>query len=168
MRKFRVQFLNAKFKTAEENCLSCIIELKKFFDIKNYSDFDKNGNPKIDLNNSSIDRFSQFSSNDQLNQSFSNNNPLPAKYPKTQSKSCMSAASKNQSPTLQDLTKIMLNKNEHKLPLFYQQENDYCDENDSSLKEFIVSCLLDPKFSNFVKKVETCLVDVVNNELKDN
>ena len=65
----------------------------------------------------------------------------------------------------------MLESNEHKLPLFYQSmnENEILDEgrgddNDESiLSEFIVSCLLDPKFPAFVQKVENAL----NKTLKD-
>lgn len=65
----------------------------------------------------------------------------------------------------------MLESNEHKLPLFYQSmnENEVLDEaaneadDESILSEFVVSCLLDPKFPAFVQKVE----NVLNKALKD-
>lgn len=62
--------------------------------------------------------------------------------------------------------KALLEKNSHKLPLFYQQtdETDLLGgEEESVLNEFIVNCLLDPKFPSFVKKVE----NVLNKALKD-
>ena len=63
----------------------------------------------------------------------------------------------------------MLEKNEHKLPLFYQQqtENDLLDckeEDTNSMKEFIICCLLDPKFPGFVRKVERELTGIIANE----
>lgn len=36
MKKFRVQFVCSKSKTAEENCLQCVRELGKFFEINPY------------------------------------------------------------------------------------------------------------------------------------
>ena len=63
----------------------------------------------------------------------------------------------------------MLKKNEHKLPLLYQEksENELLnDTEDNSLNEFIICCLLDPKFPMFVKKVETLLNDILKEDLK--
>jgi hypothetical protein len=39
MRKFRVQFLASKAKSGDDNCLQCVNELNKFFEIISY---DKN------------------------------------------------------------------------------------------------------------------------------
>lgn len=62
--------------------------------------------------------------------------------------------------------KALLEKNSYKLPLFYQQADEtdlLSGEEESVLNEFIVSCILDPKFPSFVKKVE----NVLNKALKD-
>jgi hypothetical protein len=57
-----------------------------------------------------------------------------------------------------------LDKNEEKLPLFYQ-ENDECDSLDETvLKEFVTNCLLDPKFPNFVKKIELLVAKIITDE----
>lgn len=64
-----------------------------------------------------------------------------------------------------------MDRNEHKLPLFYQQQSnaDLTDEKEeSTLKEFIVCCLMDPKFPKFVRNVESVLTNIVNNELNEN
>jgi hypothetical protein len=37
LRKFRIQFARTKFKTAEENCLSCVKELGKIFQVLDYA-----------------------------------------------------------------------------------------------------------------------------------
>jgi hypothetical protein len=63
-----------------------------------------------------------------------------------------------------------LEKNEEKLPLFYQQQSENellggTKENDA-LKEFIVCCLLDPTFPGFVNKIERLFTEIVKNEIK--
>jgi hypothetical protein len=62
-----------------------------------------------------------------------------------------------------------LEKNEAKLPLFYQQESENellnGDKENDALKEFIVCCLLDPTFPRFVTKVETLFTNIVKNEI---
>lgn len=55
--------------------------------------------------------------------------------------------------------KVLLKKNENKLPLFYHQQrldNDSKsdDESEKALQEFIKLTLLDPKFINYVDKVD--------------
>jgi hypothetical protein len=60
-----------------------------------------------------------------------------------------------------------LDKNESKLPLLYQEtsESEFMDEEGSSvLKEFVTSCLLDPHFPAFVKKIELLVAQVINDE----
>jgi hypothetical protein len=41
------------------------------------------------------------------------------------------------------------------------------EEKDKDLQDFLVNCLIDQNFSQFVKKVERSLVDIIGNELKD-
>ena len=62
-----------------------------------------------------------------------------------------------------------MDKNEHKLPLFYQQQSDDdLLDNSGTLKEFIVCCLLDPKFPGFVSRVEQHFTDILLNESDQN
>jgi hypothetical protein len=61
-----------------------------------------------------------------------------------------------------------MDRNEHKLPLFYQQQSDDDEKEEDTLKEFIVSCLMDPKFPKFVRNVEGVFTNIVNNELNEN
>lgn len=67
------------------------------------------------------------------------------------------------------IPKVLLEKNEAKLPLFYQQqsENELLggDKDTDALREFIVCCLLDPTFPGFVNKVERLFTDIVKNEI---
>ncbi len=59
-----------------------------------------------------------------------------------------------------------MDKNKQKLPIFYEQveEAELIGRADkSALDEFVVCCLLDPKFPGFVKKIE----NVLNGVLKD-
>jgi hypothetical protein len=66
-----------------------------------------------------------------------------------------------------------MKKNEHKLPLFYQQQESPqssdsmlpSSKEERSLREFVVCCLLDPAFPSFVKKIEKVFNQVLNDEL---
>ncbi|CAF0839819.1 unnamed protein product [Brachionus calyciflorus] len=68
---------------------------------------------------------------------------------------------------LNQIAKTLMTKNEHKLPLIYQQESEnelLNGEEDKVLQEFIICCLLDPKFPNFVKKVDNLFNTVLKDE----
>lgn len=61
----------------------------------------------------------------------------------------------------------LIAKNEHKLPLLYQNrpENELLnDKEDSALEEFIICCLLDPNFPGFVNKVECVLKNILKDD----
>jgi hypothetical protein len=68
------------------------------------------------------------------------------------------------------MIKVLLEKNEQKLPLFYQQQpiEDLFDEikEKNTLEEFIISCLLDPSFPNFVSRVEKLITNIMESELR--
>ena len=55
-----------------------------------------------------------------------------------------------------------MDKNEYRLPLFYQQVEEKDTQNEikenETLNEFVVCCLLDPKFPAFVNKMEKIFV----------
>ncbi len=56
-----------------------------------------------------------------------------------------------------------MRKNLDKLPLFYHKIEE--NETDSSLEEFIVCCLLDSTFPQFVEKVEKTFCNLMKSEL---
>ena len=47
MRKFRVQFLDHNDKLSEENCLSCVAELSRFFKLVSFESTEKDGSMQI-------------------------------------------------------------------------------------------------------------------------
>jgi hypothetical protein len=70
--------------------------------------------------------------------------------------------------SIKDLVGVLLEKNESKLPLFYQnQKESELIKDEKALEEFIVSTLLDPQFPSFVNKVEKSLADLINSEIKN-
>ena len=178
-------------RSAEENCESCVKELSRFIEMipfENSEQFSqiqqsqqKTIDPKNKLKNQNFfPAFDSFSFNRQFN------NISLATQPENQEISLNQNFKRNL--TLKDLTKVilkkidfcfkevwfikkivcfktLLEKNEDKLPLFYQQqETDELLEGNSSLQEFVVGCLLDPNFPNFVKQVESILTDILKSE----
>lgn len=158
IRKFRVQFTRTKFKSGEENCSSCVKELSRFFPVQEFSASNQTTASQSNFSQQSTSHygFTQPSSQLQITQNRAISSSQAFIKPGSKSDKAPSSIELN------DLTRVLLEKNEHKLPLFYKS----CDEagnqeKDDAMKEFIVSCLLDPKFSAFVKKVETFVTDMI-------
>ena len=67
--------------------------------------------------------------------------------------------------SLKDITQLIMTKNEHKLPLLYNNSTTQLNrEEEILLEEFIVNCLLDPSFVSFVSRVDHVLNDIVTKE----
>ena len=63
---------------------------------------------------------------------------------------------------------MLITNNEHKLPLLYASQSAASvvdPKEEKVLEEFIISCLLDPTFPQFVQRVHSILKKVVADEL---
>lgn len=74
--------------------------------------------------------------------------------------------SRSEKCSLKDIVQLLINNNEHKLPLIYSSGStgDETNKEDSVLEEFIVNCLLDTSFVSFVTKVDQVLSNIVTRE----
>lgn len=137
MRKFRMQFSDSSTESSELNCLACVKELSKYIHVMEFGSelsFEKkyfsmqNSRNKIDFL--------------ELNQMTS---------------VIFFIVCKISFMLKLIFFKLLIEKNEKKLPLIYQNEPEkdiLNSEEDKVLQEFMICCLIDPLFPSFVKKVD--------------